>query len=158
MCGNRSGWPPGRKMKITIQDLPEGAEEEIIIRCRGMDEHLLKLIYALKSGREKLAVSKDEKIFQILPAAVYYFEAVDNRVFACMEKEVYETKLKLYELEDRFYGTDFFRASKSIIVNLAKVESLSPAFNGRFEATMKNGEKLIISRQYVPLLKEKLRL
>ncbi|MCI8692860.1 MAG: LytTR family transcriptional regulator [Lachnospiraceae bacterium] len=145
-------------MKITIQDLPEGAEEEIIIRCRGMDEQLLKLIYALKSGREKLTVSKDEKIFQILPSSVYYFESVDNRVFACLEKEVYETKLKLYELEERFYGTDFFRASKSVIMNLAKVESLSPAFNGRFEVTMKNGEKLIISRQYVPLLKEKLRM
>ena len=147
-----------KKMKIMIQDLPEGAEEEIIIRCRGMDEQLLKLIYALKSGRDKLAVSKDEKIFQILPASVYYFESVDNRVFACLEKEVYETRLKLYELEDRFYGTDFFRASKSTIINLAKVESLSPAFNGRFEATMKNREKLIISRQYVPLLKEKLGL
>ena len=145
-------------MKITIQDLPEGAEEEIIIRCRGMDEQLLKLIYALKSGREKLAVSQDEKICQILPSSVYYFESVDNRVFACLEKEVYETKLKLYELEERFYGTDFFRASKSVIMNLAKVESLSPAFNGRFEVTMKNGEKLIISRQYVPLLKEKLRM
>lgn len=145
-------------MKITIQDLPEGAEEEIIIRCRGMDEQLLKLIYALKSGREKLAVSKEDKIFQIAPSSVYYFEAVDNRVFACLEKEVYETKLKLYELEDRFFGTDFFRASKSVILNLARVESLSPAFNGRFEATMKNGEKLIISRQYAPLLKKKLGL
>lgn len=145
-------------MKITIQDLPEGEEEEIIIRSRGMDEQLLKLIYALKSGREKLAVSKEEKVFQILPSEVYYFESVDNRVFACLEKEVYETKLKLYELEDRFFGTDFFRASKSTIINLAKVASLSPAFNGRFEAVLKNGEKLMISRQYVPLLKKKLGL
>ena len=145
-------------MKITIQDLPEGAEEEIIIRCRGMDEQLLKLIYALKSGREKLAVSKDDRIVQISPSAVYYFESVDNRVFACLEKEVYETKLKLYQLEDRFFGTDFFRASKSTIINLTKVESLSPAFNGRFEASMKNGEKLIVSRQYVPFLKKKLEL
>ena len=145
-------------MKITIQDLPEGAEEEVIIRCRGMDEQLLKLIYALKSGREKLAVSKDDRIVQISPSAVYYFESVDNRVFACLEKEVYETKLKLYELEDRFFGTDFFRASKSTIISLTKVESLSPAFNGRFEASMKNGEKLIVSRQYVPFLKKKLEL
>lgn len=145
-------------MKITIQDLPEGAEEEIIIRCRGMDEQLLKLVYALRSGREKLTVSKEEKLFRILPSSVYYFESVDNRVFAYLEKDVYETKLKLYELEVRLYGTDFFRASKSTIINLTKVESLSPAFNGRFEAAMKNGEKLIVSRQYVPSLKEKLGL
>ena len=145
-------------MTITIQDLPEGAEEEIVIRCRGMDEQLLKLVYALRAGREKLTVSRQERLFRILPSAVYYFEAVDNRVFAYLEKEVYETKLKLYELEERLAGTDFFRASKSTVINLAKVESLSPAFNGRFEAAMKNGEKLIVSRQYVPVLKEKLGL
>ena len=145
-------------MKITIQELPEGEEEEIVIRCRGMDEQLLKLVYALRAGREKLTVSRQERLFRILPSAVYYFEAVDNRVFAYLEKEVYETKLKLYELEERLAGTDFFRASKSTVINLAKVESLSPAFNGRFEAAMKNGEKLIVSRQYVPVLKEKLGL
>lgn len=75
-----------------------------------------------------------------------------------LEKDVYETKMKLYELEERFRGTDFLRVSKSVILNLSKVKSLSPAFNGRFEATMKNGEKLIISRQYVPALKEKIGL
>lgn len=143
-------------MKISIQDLPEGEEEEIIIRCRGMDEQLLKLVYSLKAGREKLTVSREDRLFRIQPSSVYYFEAVDNRVFAYLEKDVYETKLKLYELENRLAGTDFFRASKSTVINLAKMESLSPAFNGRFEASMKNGEKLIISRQYVPLLKEKL--
>ncbi len=145
-------------MKITIQDLPDGEEEEVIIRCRGMDEHLMKLVYALRAGREKLTVSREDRLFQISPSSVYYFEAVDNKVFAYLEKDVYETKYKLYELEDRLFGTDFFRASKSTVVNLAMVESLSPAFNGRFEACMKNGERLIISRQYVPVLKEKLGL
>ena len=67
-------------------------------------------------------------------------------------------KHKLYELEELFCGTDFFRASKSYIVNLKKVKSIRPAFNGRFEAHMKNGEKVMISRQYVPVLKEKLGL
>ena len=145
-------------MKITIQDLPEGEEDEIIIRCRNVDEQVLKLIYGLRAGQEKLTLAEGEKLFQVQPAQVYYFEAVDNRVFAYLEKEVYETKLKLYELEQRLTGTDFFRASKSTIINLAKVKNISPAFNGRFEACMKNGEKLIVSRQYVPALKAKLGL
>lgn len=145
-------------MKITIMDRPDGEEDEIIIRCRQMDEQMLKMIYALKAGQEKLTAIKDNNIIQIAPKEVYYFEAVDNKVFLYLEKEVYETKFKLYELEERFRGTDFFRISKSYIINLAKVKSLSPAFNGRFEALMKNGEKLVISRQYVPVLKEKLGL
>lgn len=145
-------------MKITIIEPAEGEEDEIIIRCRHIDKRLLKLIYAVKAGQEKITALQNGNYFQIAPEEIYYFEAVDNKVFLYLEKDVYETKLKLYELQDIFQGTDFFRASKSCIVNLAKVRSLSPAFNGRFEALMKNGEKVIISRQYVPVLKEKLGL
>ncbi len=145
-------------MKITIQECPPEEEEEIIIRCRAVDESLLKLIYSLRTGREKLTVSKEDKIFQVKPSDVYYFEAVDNKVFACLEKEVFDTKSKLYELEKQLENTDFFRASKSTIINLAKVKNICPAFNGRFEVCMENGEKLIVSRQYVPDLKKKLGL
>lgn len=145
-------------MKITIVDREDHEEDEIIIRCRQMDEQLLKLVYALKAGQERLTVLQDGNILQVAPKDIYYFEAVDNKVFLYLEKEVCETKLKLYELEKQFAGTDFLRISKSVILNLAKVKSLSPAFNGRFEATMKNGEKLVISRQYVAALKEKLGL
>lgn len=128
----------------------------IIIRCREMDESILRLINDLKLKKEKLTVRQDEKILQIDPGEIYYFEAVNNKVFLYLEKNMYETKLKLYELEQRYAETDFFRVSKSVILNLAKVENFSPAFNGRFEALMKNGERVIISRQYVPLLKNKL--
>lgn len=145
-------------MKITIQDCPEGEEDEIIVRCKQLDEQLMKLIYGLRAGKNRLTVSKGEKLFQVLPEEIYYFEAVDNRVFAYMETEVYETRHRLYELDEELQGTDFFRASKSTIINLAKVENIYPVFNGRFEACMKNGERLIISRQYVPVLKEKLGL
>ena len=145
-------------MKITIEDRPDGGEDEIIIRCKQIDEHLLKLVYALKAGQEKLTATKGTDIVQVMPKEIFYFEAVDNKVFLYLEKDVYETRQKLYELEERFRGTDFVRVSKSVILNLSKVKTLSPAFNGRFEATMKNGEKVIVSRQYVPVLKEKLGL
>lgn len=145
-------------MKITIMDRADGEEDEIIIRCRHMNRQLLKLIYAIKSGQEKILALRGSEYVQISPEKIYYFEAVDNKVFLYLEKEVYEVKLKLYELEEQFRGMDFFRASKSCVVNLAKVKSISPAFNGRFEAHMKNGEKVMISRQYVPILKEKLGL
>lgn len=145
-------------MKITIMDCPEGEEDEIIIKCRQMDEQLLRMIRSVKAGQERIVGMKDGKIMQIAPKEIYYFEAVDNRVFLYMEKEVFEIKYKLYELEERFRGTDFFRASKSTILNLSKVKSFAPALGGRFEANMKNGEKLVVSRQYVPILKEKLGL
>ena len=148
----------GSGMKITIQDCPAGEEEEIIVRCRSMDEQMLRLIYSFKAGRDKITVSKGDKIFQVLPSEVYYFEAVDNKVFAYMQKEVYDTRYKLYELEKLLENTDFFRASKSTIINLGKVKNFCPGFNGRFEVCMESDERLSVSRQYAPDLKRKLGL
>ncbi len=143
-------------MKIIIEDIGPEEEEAVIIRCREVDEAVLQLVNALKVKKEKLTVRQGEKILQIEPGNIYYIEAVDNKVFLYLENSVYETRMKLYELERRFAGTDFFRVSKSVILNLAKVRSFTPGFNGRFEALMRNGERVGISRQYVPLLKNKL--
>lgn len=143
-------------MKITIQDVGPGDEEEIIVRCRELDEALLRVIHELKTRRGKFTVTDNDKIRQIDAGDVYYFESVDNKVFLYLEQGVYEIRHKLYEIEEEYAGTDFFRASKSVIINLSKVKQFAPDFGGRFEAQMKNGEKLIISRQYVPLLKKRL--
>ena len=86
-------------MKITIVDCPEGEEDEIIIKCRQMDEQLLRMIGAVKAGKERILATKEGKIMQISPKEVYYFEAVDNRVFLYREKDVLETRHMLYELE-----------------------------------------------------------
>ena len=126
-------------MKITIIDCPEGEEEEIIIKCRQMDEHLMRMIRTVKAGQERLIGTRNGQIMQIQPKEIYYFEAVDNRVFLYGEREVFETRYKLYELEERLGGTDFFRASKSVLLNLSKVKSFATALGGRFEANMKNG-------------------
>lgn len=145
-------------IKISLEELPSGAEEEIIIRCAQPDEDILKLIYALKARREKLPCTENGSIVMVEPRSVYYFESVDDRVFVYCESKVYEIKRKLYELEQQFENTDFLRISKSVIVNLSKISKLTPGFNGRFEALLDNGERTMISRQYVPSLKKKLGL
>lgn len=143
-------------MKITIQDIGPGEEEEISVRCRSLDEALLRMIHELKTRRGKFTVTDNDKIRQVDAGDIYYFEAVDNKVFLYLEQEVFEIRYKLYEIEAQYQNTDFFRASKSVIINLSKVRQFAPDFGGRFEAQMMNGEKLMISRQYVPGLKKRL--
>lgn len=143
-------------MKITIETPKPGEEEEIIIRCTSLDDKLMNLIHCLKSEQNKLTGYVDDKIVKLTPKDIFYFESVDNRVFAYGNKEVYEVHKKLYEIEEEYSNTDFLRISKSTIVNVAKIAYLKPIFNGRFEANLKNDEKIIISRQYVMDLKKKL--
>ncbi|AIQ17323.1 histidine kinase [Paenibacillus sp. FSL H7-0357] len=143
-------------MKITIEDIPEGSEPEIILRCNEPDDALLRLIYSIKSNSKKLIGLTGMQMHVISPGDVFYFEAVDNKVFIYCREKVYESRLKLYELEADYEQGDFFRASKSTILNIAKIKSVSPILYGKFEALLQNGEKVYISRQYVPVLKKKL--
>ena len=142
-------------MKITIETPKPGEEDEIIIRSASLDERLLKLIHALKT-EEKLTGYAEDRIVKLQPKDIYYFEAVDNHIFAYTAKEAYEVHKKLFELEQEYEHTDFLRISKSVIVNISKITYVKPIFNGRFEAKLKNEEKIIVSRQYVAALKKKL--
>lgn len=139
-------------------EIGAGEEEELIVRCREMSDELMQSLRAFRQSgaRRRLKLYKDNGLFLADPEDVYYFESVDERVFAYCKTEVYEVRQRLYELEATLPEADFFRAGKSSILNLNKIKSVTPAFNGRLEALLKNGEKVIISRQYVAVLKEKL--
>ncbi len=145
-------------MKITIIEPAQGEEEELIIKAANLDEQTLRLINSMKNRSRKMNAYLEGKIFFIAPEEIFYFEAVDQKVFAYCKSEVYEVKSKLYELEEELSSWNFIRTGKSVILNLNRIKRLSPAFSGRLEALLQNGEKIIISRQYVALLKERLGL
>ncbi|MBC3938870.1 LytTR family transcriptional regulator [Anaerotruncus massiliensis (ex Liu et al. 2021)] len=143
-------------MDIRINEDPACGEPEIVIRCREMDERIVRMIAALRAAEQKLAGVRDGRTFVVDPAEVYYAESVDKRTFLYTADAVYESPLRLYEMEERFGAGDFFRASKSAVVNLARVKSLSPMLGGKIEVLLENNERLMVSRQYVPGLRQKL--
>lgn len=145
-------------MKITINENAGIDELEVIINCRHTDDRVLRIIASLRSLDNKLIGTKDDQTFLLNPGSVLYIESVDKKTFIYCQKEVYETPLRLYELEDKLSDLGFFRASKSAIINLSQVKSLRPDFGGRLLMSMNNGEKMLVSRQYAAVIKEKLGL
>ncbi len=144
-------------MKITIQENERLEETEVIIHCRQADDETMRLVAALRSLDRKLTGTKDGRTFVVDPVSVLYFESVDKKTFVYTESDVLETFLRLYELEERL-PRDFFRASKSTIINISRIKSIMPDFGGRLEVTLINGERLLVSRQYAHDLKTKLEL
>ncbi|MGB4588564.1 MAG: LytTR family DNA-binding domain-containing protein [Clostridiaceae bacterium] len=145
-------------MKISIENIGAHEEEEVIIRCYEVNDEILELMNKLKTQRNILIGYNGDSIYQLNLSNVYYFESVDNKVFIYCKNAIYECKQKLYELEQICDHRKFFRASKSTIVNISKISHVKPSISGRFETTMDNGEKVLVSRQYVPMLKSKLGL
>jgi len=143
-------------LKITINEDIKFEETEIIINCKKGDNEIFKMLAILRSFDQKLTGTKDGRTFIIDAIDVMYCESVDKKTFIYTVDDVYETPLRLYELEERLSGGDFFRASKQNIINLSKIVSMRPEFSGKIEVTLQNGERLYVSRQYVPTLKSKL--
>ena len=87
---------------------------------------------------------------------VLYIDTADKKTFLYTEKQVFQSALRLYELEDVLKELDFFRAGRSIILNFRRVRSVRPELGRRWLVTMDNGEQIWVSRQYGGELKEKL--
>ena len=100
----------------------------------------MNLLYALKNETVPIIGYMDNKLVKLSPKDIYYFESVDNKVFAYTQNAVYEVRKKLYEIEKDFSHTDLLRISKSVIVIFAIVSDFRAVFNVRFEANLKNQE------------------
>lgn len=143
-------------MKVIINEDENNKETEIIINCKNIDENIIKIISKLKENDDSITGVKDGKVYIIKLEYILYFESVDKKTFIYTKNNVYESNLRLYEVEEKFSSYHFFRASKSTIINITKIAMINPIIGGRVEVLLENKEKLIVSRQYVPILKQKL--
>jgi DNA-binding LytR/AlgR family response regulator len=141
------------KIDLKIDQCETYKKVEIIIKCPKIDDRIKRLIEKIKEEEIVLSGRKDGSMFSLVVDDLYYIESVDNKSFLYDQKEVYESELKLYEFEQLVEGTSFIRISKTLIVNTSYIESVLALLNGRFEATLKNDEKVIINRHYVKAFK-----
>lgn len=145
-------------MKIKIIENPLIQETEIHILCKENDEYIKKLTEYLTEKQITITGKIENEYVKIPSNDIYYFECVDNRTYIYCEKDVYQSSMKLYELEEKLSVTRFTRINKSCIMNIKKLEKVKGQINGRLLATLYNGEKLIINRSYVADVKRKLKI
>ena len=145
-------------MRIVMEEDGTLAETQVLIRCRKATPQVMRLVAALRAFEQKLTGEREGQTYLLEAAQVLYIESVDKRTFLYTRDGVFETPLRLYELEERLTPWDFVRVSKAMIVNFGKTQSISPDFAGRLQLTLENGEKVGVSRKYAPAIKGKLGL
>lgn len=145
------------KIKIEIDDAL--AEEEIVIRCKALDEDVIsiqKRITDAVNSRMQLEVSKGEKEYYLIIDEILFFETDINGVVVHTATQMYETRYKLYELEDLLPG-NFIRVSKSAILNSTKVRAINKNITGASEVEfVGSNKKVFVSRNYFKVLMAKL--
>jgi len=146
----------GGFLKINISIDPGVSETEILIMAPAIGDELEKVIASLRALDFKLTGTSRGQTHILDASEVLYIDTVDKKTFLYTENEVYETALKLYELEQQLSTNDFFRAGKSSVINFNKIRSLKADMDGRIIVVMENKEKLVVSKQYASFIKNKL--
>lgn len=143
-------------MKITINIDEKIQETEIKISCNQLTYEVENLIATLRILNQQMLVSKENENFLLDVNEISYIEAVDRKTFVYTEDDIYESKLKLYEMEEKLCQSGFIRISKSCLVRLKYIKSIKNDVERKLRLTMKNGEQIIVSRQYAEEIKKRL--
>ena len=143
-------------MKIEIFVDEKATDLEISVTCKQLTPDVEKILAILRTMNHQLTAKKNEEIYLLDIAQVIYIESVDRKCFIYTSDEIYESDLRLYELEQHLEEYGFFRVSKSFLIHLQNVQSLKSEINRKIRITMSNGEQIIASRQYADELKKRL--
>lgn len=143
-------------MKVTLKQIEKG-NEEIIIRYRRMTERLERIVEYLEGQNEKLSGTKDGQQFFVNIQDILYLESVEGVTYFYTKKEVYRSAHTLTLLESLYAQEGFFRCSKSMMLNIYRIGRLKSMPGKRIDATMDNGEHIVISRHYAGELRNRLK-
>lgn len=143
-------------MKLIIKKDEKQKEPIITIHYATQDEKMTKLIEIINNFYLTIVGKLDNEDYILNLDDIYYFEAVDNRVFAYSLDKVYEVSYKILELTSLLKETPFLQTSRTVILNISKITKVSQLVNGRMLAMLDNKEKIIISRAYAQNFKRKL--
>ena len=144
-------------MQTKITKIELDKPEILEIRCHEISDEVREIVAFVKSRQGQLTGTADDRMYEIAVSDIFYIESVDNKTFIYCKNREYETKQKLYELEEMLRDKHFLRVSKSVLLNLMKVSSIKPTLNSRFTAVLFSGEQVIISRKYVQEIKKALK-
>lgn len=144
-------------MIIKLQQDLSCADIEVIIKYGKDEENLQRIVKLLKSVDMQIKCDNDGIERMVNASDIYYIESVDKQTFIYLEKEIYHTDFRLYQLIEQLKKYGFVQISKSCILNIHYMDSLKPIFNSRMEATLKNSERVYINRNYLSEIKKALR-
>lgn len=146
-------------MRVTIEVDESLSEECVVIKCRELDERIMRIQQALSEQANSdmtILLHKNEKEYYMPIEKVLFFESEDKGIVAHTENEIYETQYKLYELEELLPGC-FMRISKSAIVNLNHIYSITKNITSASIVEFSCSHKQVyVSRNYYKALVERL--
>ena len=143
-------------MKYIITQINQG-DDELSLRYREVTPEVERVLKFMNGEQIKLVGHSDNKKTLIEPNDILYVESVDGKVFVYTAKDVLRLDYTLSQMTQILNSINFFRCSKSMIININKVKHLKSLPSNRIDATMCTGEHVMINRTFASDFRKRLK-
>lgn len=146
-------------MRVEIEKIEKERPESVKLMIHEETESIKRLAEFIEHENFRhmlLTCSKEDDICQVKCRDIYYIESLMEIQYIHTREDIYTTRRRLYELEG-LLPPEFVRASKSVLLNMAKVEFYKPISGGIMMAEFENGDSTYISRKYLKGLRAKIK-
>jgi two-component system LytT family response regulator len=119
----------------------------------GSTHHIVALLEELSSrervrGRERLVVRTPERAFFLRSETIDWIEAAGKFVHLHVGRTVHALRESMADLEHELDPGRFLRISRSVIVNLDRIQEVQPWFQGDYVLILTDGTRLTSTRGY----------
>lgn len=145
-------------MKLCLEEDLTQEEILVLIRYARMTPAVRRLETLVRAAAQTVRCTAGEGAGETWVGAgdICYVESVDKKTFVCTEAAVYRSNLRLYQLLETLAPAGFVQVSKACLLNINMAVGIVAKPNSRMEATLRNGERVEVTRKYIPAIKKKL--
>jgi two-component system LytT family response regulator len=109
-----------------------------------------------KPAGDQIFIKDGERCWFLSLSEVTLFESEGNYVRLLFGPNRPLVLRSLNQIEERLDPTVFFRASRKHIINLRRIQSITPWINGGFQVKLKDGPEIEMSRRQAQKFKDKM--
>lgn len=145
-------------MRIKLDISPEYKHKEIVIKSDKKDDEVQAIIASIKNVESEfnhLNGYIGETVYSLELRDILFFETNDRNVYAHTADNAFLIHYRLYELEENL-PDNFLRISKSSILNVDEILSLSRSVMGNLVQFKNTYKQIYVSRRFLKDLKNKL--
>ncbi|MCR5736277.1 MAG: LytTR family transcriptional regulator [Eubacterium sp.] len=146
-------------MKITVELDENCIEEEVVIRCKELNDsvnQIQRAITEITRQESTITLYRDKTEYYIPIKDILFFESDGDIICAHTKETTFITKYKLYELE-KMLPWYFTRISKSAILNVKKVYAITKNITASSAVEFQGTTKMVyVSRGFYKSLMSKM--
>lgn len=117
---------------------------------------MMQQLDALQQPTQTLALTVDDRVILVPQHDIISLEVTGTQMTVQTTTTTYAVHGQLKQALAKLSSSEFSQVSKNTVINLNHLTSLEPAFSGNMTARLTNNVKVVISRKYLPALKQQL--